>query len=228
MARKIKLKYMERCRNCGQMIPTGTEAYWETKRGVWHIECATGRDRRHTVNTAQPSYMSSNSSAFVLDTPFAFERKSPARSKAQSSRSFSGPFKISHSTQIALVFVIVILLAFGGTFFATSLSPSRPTSPSGIESSYTPEISYMTTITTSETTYVTDTLLSILTFTTTAGTKTTPPSKGMFVGSRLSNIYHWPSCYLAHQISPKNEIWFRDSADARAHGYRPCKVCNPP
>jgi len=51
---------------------------------------------------------------------------------------------------------------------------------------------------------------------------------GMFVGSVKSNKYHYPSCEWGRKISSANEIWFSSSADARAHGYVPCKVCCPP
>jgi micrococcal nuclease len=50
----------------------------------------------------------------------------------------------------------------------------------------------------------------------------------VFVGSIKSNKYHYPSCEWAQKIKPENEIWFSSSADARSHGYVPCKVCNPP
>jgi hypothetical protein len=50
----------------------------------------------------------------------------------------------------------------------------------------------------------------------------------VFVGSIKSNKYHYPDCTWAKKIKPENEIWFSSSADAIAHGYVPCKVCNPP
>lgn len=50
----------------------------------------------------------------------------------------------------------------------------------------------------------------------------------VFVGSIKSNKYHYPNCTWAEKIKPENEIWFSSSADAIAHGYVPCKVCNPP
>ena len=56
----------------------------------------------------------------------------------------------------------------------------------------------------------------------------TSSSQGQFVGSIKSNKYHYPSCQWAQKISPSNEIWFSSLRDARAHGYVPCKVCNPP
>jgi hypothetical protein len=50
----------------------------------------------------------------------------------------------------------------------------------------------------------------------------------VFVGSVKSNKYHYPDCVWAKKILPENEIRFTSSQDARAHGYVPCKVCNPP
>ncbi len=50
----------------------------------------------------------------------------------------------------------------------------------------------------------------------------------VFVGSIKSDKYHYPSCNAAKKIKPENEIWFTSSADARAHGYVPCGICNPP
>lgn len=51
---------------------------------------------------------------------------------------------------------------------------------------------------------------------------------GQFVGSKYSNVYHYPWCEWAQKIKPENQIWFNTTADAQAHGYRPCLVCNPP
>lgn len=53
-------------------------------------------------------------------------------------------------------------------------------------------------------------------------------SDGVYVGSVNSNIYHYPSCEWAKKIYPENEIWFSSVADAKAHGYRACRVCEPP
>lgn len=50
----------------------------------------------------------------------------------------------------------------------------------------------------------------------------------VFVGSIKSNKYHYPDCEWAKKIKPSNRIWFSSPADAMAHGYVPCKVCNPP
>ena len=53
-------------------------------------------------------------------------------------------------------------------------------------------------------------------------------ASGPFIGSRNSNVYHYPSCYHVQQIKPENRIVFNTVADACAAGYRPCKDCNPP
>ena len=53
-------------------------------------------------------------------------------------------------------------------------------------------------------------------------------AQGQFVGSKTSDVYHYPSCSHAKNIKAENQIWFVDAQDAVNHGYRPCSVCNPP
>jgi methylphosphotriester-DNA--protein-cysteine methyltransferase len=53
-------------------------------------------------------------------------------------------------------------------------------------------------------------------------------SQGPFVGSSKSNKYHYPSCSAAKKIKSANLVTFSSSADARAQGYVPCKICHPP
>lgn len=53
-------------------------------------------------------------------------------------------------------------------------------------------------------------------------------AQGQFVGSKNSDIYHYPSCNSAQQISSENKIWFADGQDAVNQGYRPCKNHFPP
>lgn len=55
-----------------------------------------------------------------------------------------------------------------------------------------------------------------------------PSPTKMFVGSKKSDVYHYPNCRYVKMIKPENIIWFTSVEDARAHGYRPCKVCKPP
>jgi hypothetical protein len=54
-----------------------------------------------------------------------------------------------------------------------------------------------------------------------------PVSEKILVGLTKSNKYHYPSCGAARRIKTEDEIWFSCSADAKAHGYVPCKLCNP-
>jgi len=56
----------------------------------------------------------------------------------------------------------------------------------------------------------------------------TTATEGQFVGSTKSDKYHYPSCRWAEKILPENEIWFASAEEARAAGYVPCGVCNPP
>jgi len=37
--RKITLKYEGRCLKCHKTIPIGSEAYWESGKGIWHLDC---------------------------------------------------------------------------------------------------------------------------------------------------------------------------------------------
>ena len=49
-----------------------------------------------------------------------------------------------------------------------------------------------------------------------------------FVGSKNSDVYHYPDCYWAGKIKPENLVYFDTAEDAINAGYRPCKVCKPP
>jgi hypothetical protein len=49
-----------------------------------------------------------------------------------------------------------------------------------------------------------------------------------YVGSKNSDVYHYPSCHYVDRIKPENLIYFDTPEDAIAAGYRPCKVCKPP
>ncbi len=51
---------------------------------------------------------------------------------------------------------------------------------------------------------------------------------GPFVGSKNSNVYHYPWCYEVKKIKPENLVTFNTVTDACAANYRPCEVCNPP
>jgi hypothetical protein len=47
------------------------------------------------------------------------------------------------------------------------------------------------------------------------------------VGSATTRIVCWPTCHTGRRMQPHNRRPFRSLADARAAGYRPCKVCRP-
>ena len=49
-----------------------------------------------------------------------------------------------------------------------------------------------------------------------------------FVGSKNSDVYHYPDCYWAGKIKHENLVYFDTAEDAINAGYRPCKVCKPP
>lgn len=48
-----------------------------------------------------------------------------------------------------------------------------------------------------------------------------------YVGASNSNIYHLVECRFAKNIAKDKLVYFDLTADARNHGYRPCKVCKP-
>ena len=47
------------------------------------------------------------------------------------------------------------------------------------------------------------------------------------VGSDTTGIYCFPTCRHAKRITDHHRVEFRTEADARADGYRACKVCRP-
>lgn len=46
-------------------------------------------------------------------------------------------------------------------------------------------------------------------------------------GCRMKKIYCRPGCPSARQTKPDNRIYFKSQEEARAKGYRACKVCRP-
>ncbi len=68
---------------------------------------------------------------------------------------------------------------------------------------------------------------TVLATTTTADAATPKPYTGPFVGSKNSNVYHYPWCVAAKNIKPQNKVSFANAKAALAHGYRPCQVCKP-
>ena len=49
-----------------------------------------------------------------------------------------------------------------------------------------------------------------------------------FVGSLTSRKYHSPACGWARRIAAENRLCFDSFQSARAFGYQPCGICDPP
>lgn len=49
----------------------------------------------------------------------------------------------------------------------------------------------------------------------------------VYVGSRNSDKYHYPSCVWAKRIKSSNWVTFGSKSEAASRGYIPCKVCEP-
>ena len=93
-------------------------------------------------------------------------------------------------------------------------------------SPYIPDIS--STTTTSGSTTTTTKAPATTTTISSDETTTTQASSGPFVGSKKSDVYHYPNCGSAKSIKPENLITFSSVEEAKSAGYRPCKKCNPP
>lgn len=48
-----------------------------------------------------------------------------------------------------------------------------------------------------------------------------------YEGVKSTKIFCFPTCYHGRRVREENFVFFRDVADARAAGYRPCKDCRP-
>ncbi|MCD6390433.1 MAG: methylated-DNA--[protein]-cysteine S-methyltransferase [Dehalococcoidia bacterium] len=46
-------------------------------------------------------------------------------------------------------------------------------------------------------------------------------------GCRTTRIYCRPDCPAGKHVKPENLVYFKSREEARAHGYRACKVCKP-
>ena len=48
-----------------------------------------------------------------------------------------------------------------------------------------------------------------------------------YEGVRSTKVYCYPTCHHARRAMEKNVVWLHDAAEAKAAGFRPCKVCRP-
>ncbi len=46
-------------------------------------------------------------------------------------------------------------------------------------------------------------------------------------GSRTTHIFCWPTCRHARRVQDRYRVSFRSAREARAAGYRPCRICRP-
>lgn len=53
------------------------------------------------------------------------------------------------------------------------------------------------------------------------------PAATGFVGNKDSKIVHRADCKMAAKISAAHRVSFASAADAKAQGYKACKVCKP-
>jgi hypothetical protein len=51
---------------------------------------------------------------------------------------------------------------------------------------------------------------------------------GKYVGDKSTKIYHLPTCTLAQQMAPENQIWTYSVVAFSFYGIRPCDICKPP
>lgn len=52
-------------------------------------------------------------------------------------------------------------------------------------------------------------------------------SKTAIIGCRTTKVYCRPDCPAGRHMKPENGVLFESSEEARANGYRPCKICKP-
>ena len=48
-----------------------------------------------------------------------------------------------------------------------------------------------------------------------------------FVGNLVLGIFHTESCHWVDTISLKNRVGFTSVAEAKSHGFKPCRICSP-
>ena len=134
---------------------------------------------------------------------------------------------------ITIVLVVIASLSIAG---CTTSSTVNPTPAAGASSANSPTPSAtqtQATPTSSPTSVPTTPQLTVATPAEIAALPTAPPANlqsytGPFVGSINSNVYHYPWCWDAKSILPKNLVIFPTLADACAAGYRPSENCNTP
>jgi hypothetical protein len=58
-------------------------------------------------------------------------------------------------------------------------------------------------------------------------TATANAASDPFIGNLVLGIFHLEACHWVDTISLKNRVGFTTAADAKAHGFKPCRICSP-
>src|SRR5712691_885409 len=48
-----------------------------------------------------------------------------------------------------------------------------------------------------------------------------------YQGVKTTGVYCYPTCHHGRRALERNVVWLRDADEAKAAGFRPCKVCRP-
>ena len=123
--------------------------------------------------------------------------------------------------------VIDNLLSVGSTVYRTDTTGNIVIETDGISLNVVKGTPFVSSITTTEAA-TSSTASFVAVESTTTTTIQEQQSQGAFVGSKKSDVYHYPNCGSAKNIKPENLITFNSVEEAKNAGYRPCKNCKPP
>jgi len=48
-----------------------------------------------------------------------------------------------------------------------------------------------------------------------------------YQGVKTTGVYCYPTCHHGRRALERNVVWLHDADEAKAAGFRPCKVCRP-
>jgi Metal binding domain of Ada len=123
-------------------------------------------------------------------------------------------------TAIVVLLLVATLISVAGCTSSSSTSTATPTVQAKAVASVKATVSAIATTATKTTS----------TKTPTATPSPTIQANGPFYYSTASTtkVYHYSWCQSVKQIKASNLGTFSSSAEARAAGYHPCSICNPP
>ena len=128
--------------------------------------------------------------------------------------------KFKAITAITVLLLVVVSLLVAGCTSSPSTSTQTPTVQATAVASVKATVSATATTTTKATSSKTPT----------ATPSSATQANGPFYYSKesTSKVYHYSWCQSVKQIKASNLGTFSSSAEARAAGYHPCSLCNPP